>query len=340
MAYVPPRWLERLGTLLVPPAGVEHTLGDLAESSHADGHYLRQLVSVVPRVVWSQVRRRVTVVGIAFHAGSSGIALLVAHGFPKAPLFADPWAALRIAAPWVVWTAGCVLAAAYGPADKPTQSNRRLFGATAVAALAVSALLDVPVGRTAVALAATFGIVLLLSLPWLTQTPPPALSRETLVVHARLFQRGIRWRNARESLACVAVFGFSIRGAWTAGTTRAVTAHLLVAGGVAFVMAYLHLRAGARAVPDGADARTIWQFHRSEIARQRDILRAIVWWYLLPFVPGMVMTFVSRPGAPLNAAVGLIIVCGLFAFVRQLNLWGARWLDGELRKVDALEGQL
>ena len=34
------------------------------------------------------------------------------------------------------------------------------------------------------------------------------------------------------------------------------------------------------------------------------------------------------------------IVIAVFVVVWRLNVWGARQLDGELLKVDALEGQL
>jgi hypothetical protein len=85
-------------------------------------------------------------------------------GLPRRTLFAEPAGVLRLLAPWGVWTAGCILAGAYGPADKPTRSNPRLLVATVIAALATSALLDVPVGRTAMALAASSGIILVLDL--------------------------------------------------------------------------------------------------------------------------------------------------------------------------------
>ncbi|HEY6506591.1 MAG TPA: hypothetical protein VIY56_01175, partial [Vicinamibacterales bacterium] len=63
MPYSPPRWLDRFAGLLLPPASAEHTLGDLSEASRSNADYLRQLASVLPRVVWSQVRRRATIGG-------------------------------------------------------------------------------------------------------------------------------------------------------------------------------------------------------------------------------------------------------------------------------------
>jgi hypothetical protein len=139
----------------------------------------------------------------------------------------------------------------------------------------------------------------------------------------------------------VLVVGVNLRSLWTAEKPIQAAGHALLIGGVLFVMGYLHLRAASRVVPEHADPKTLWRFHRHELLRQRDILRAIVWWYLAPFVPGMVVLAAARwDNGAAPALGGAVIVLLLFAFVRQLNLWGAKFLDGELAKVDALEGQL
>ena len=188
-------------------------------------------------------------------------------------------------------------------------------------------------------LGAVYGSLLILSMPWLATTAPPPLSLDTLADHARRFQRGIWWRNPRESLACAVVLALNAPGLWQAETTIDRAGKLLLIAGVAFIMGFLHLRAASRAVPVDADVKTIWQFHRRELARQRDILRAIVWWYLMPFVPGMVvMAFSKRPASVPAAFVGMLVVVGVFALIWRLNLWGARWLDGELQKVDGAGG--
>jgi hypothetical protein len=339
MPYAPPRWLESLGHALVPPASAEHALGDLAECSHSSGDYARNLLSILPRVVWSQVRRRATMGGIAFTAVLTGV-LLLAQRFPGT-FFATPWSVPRLAVPWAVWVCGVALAAAYGPRNQPHALNWRVFAAFAAIAVASAAILDVPLLRIVTGFGMTLGVILVLSMPWLKRTAPPALSPATLPVHARNFQRGIWWRNARESAACVLVIAFNVGSLWRAQTPLQMAGHTLLIAGVLFVMAYLHLRAASRVVPEGADAKMLWHFHRHELVRQRDILRAIVWWYLAPFVPGMVVLGAARwdrGAAP--ALVGLVVVLFLFGFVRQLNLWGAKFLDGELAKVEALEGQL
>jgi hypothetical protein len=339
MPYSPPRWLEAVGGRLVPPSSAEHALGDLAECSRSRSDYARNLASILPRVVWSQVRRRATIGGIVFNAVLCGI-LLLAQRFPGT-FFATSWSVPRLAVPWALWVCGVALAAAYGPRQEPQALNWRLFAVFAAAAVASAAVLDVPLLRVVSGFAMTLGVILVLSMPWLKRPAPQALSPETLLTHAHSFQRGIWWRNARESAACVLVVVVNLRSLWTAEKPLQAAGHALLIGGVLFVMGYLHLRAASRVVPGQADAKTLWRFHRHELLRQRDILRAIVWWYLAPFVPGMVVLAAARWDTGAAPALGgAVIVLLLFAFVRQLNLRGAKFLDGELAKVDALEGRL
>ena len=112
--------------------------------------------------------------------------------------------------------------------------------------------------------------------------------------------------------------------------------------GMLFIIWFLHFRAGSRAVPGQAEAKDVLRFHQREIARQRDILRAVPLWYLLPFVPGMVAIAANKweTSSAAGALIGVPIIIGVFALIWRLNVWAARWLDRELHKVDALEGQL
>ncbi len=211
MPYSPPRWLESLGDALVPPASAEHVLGDLAESSPSGPAYLRNLVSILPRVIWSQVRRRATVGGIIFNAVLMAIALVACRRFPTAPHFADPGVWIRLGAPWATWVAGCALAEAYGPSGKPGW-NRKVFITTVLATLASAAGFGVPLVGVIMALGVVIATILMFSAPWRTTAPLAPLSLDTLSDHARLFQKVIWWRNARESVAAVVVLLLNTRG--------------------------------------------------------------------------------------------------------------------------------
>ena len=341
MPYSPPRWLESLGDALVPPASAEHVLGDLAESSPSGPAYLRNLVSILPRVIWSQVRRRATVGGIIFNAVLMAIALVACRRFPNNPDFADPWVWIRLGAPWATWVTGCALAEAYGPSGKPGW-NRKVFVATVLATLASAAGCGVPLVGVIIALGVVIATVLVLSAPWRTTGTLAPLSLDTLPDHARVFQKMIWWRNARETLGAAVVLLLNMRDLWRADGQLARTGNALIIAGMLFIIWYLYFRAGSRAVPGQAEAKDVLRFHQREIARQRDILRAVPLWYLLPFVPGMLAITASKweTSSAAGALIGVPVIIGVFALIWCLNVWAARWLDRELHKVNALEGLL
>ena len=336
MPYSPPPWLDRLAGLLLPPASAEHTLGDLAETSRSQADYLRQLASVLPRVVWSQVRRRATIGGTVFNALLSLMALLVALGVPTGAFFAAP-APWRLVVPWACWVAGNALAAAYGHPRRPTHWSRPVFVGWVAAALASAVALDIPVLRVALGLGGSLVLILALAMPWLTAVPLGPLSTDTLADHARLFQRSIWWRNMRESVAGMVVIGANVKGLWSAADPVARAGHVLIIAGVLFIMGFLHLRANSRPVPQDQGALALLAFHQRELARQRDILRAVPYWYLLPFVPGMLVGAASKWDATGANPVGaLLVVLVIFGLIWRLNAAGADWLDRKVGEVELL----
>jgi hypothetical protein len=335
--YSPSPWLERLAERLLPPACAEHVLGDLAESSTSRPTYLRNLISVLPHVVWSQIRRRVTVIGILFHATITSVFL--AAFLKSAYASGGRTVLLRAAVPWAIWVIGRTLAGAYGPRDKRAQPNRTLVVATALTALVAAAAISLPVVRVALALGAVYATLLLMSGPWIRQPPP--LSHDTLADHARLFQTRIWWRNIVESIAGLVILVANSRDLWYASSNVSRAAHGLLIAGVLFVIAFLHLRAHARPVPTDGAFMTMLRFHQRELARQRDILRLVPWWYLFPFVPGLlVLGAFHWQKSGLTGALGLLVLFVVFFLVWRLNVKAATLLDGQLHKVNALEGQL
>jgi hypothetical protein len=335
--YSPPLWLERIAEWLIPPACAEHILGDLAEASTSRAEYLRNLISIVPRVVWSQIRRRVTVGGMLFQAVIT--AAFLAAFLNSSAISNGPTVLLRAAVPWAIWVIGCALAAAYGRPNRPVRPNRTVLAATVLTTIAAAAATSLPVVRVAMAIGAVFGVLVLLSGPRIPQPPP--LSPDTLVDHVRLFQWRIWWRNLVESIAGVVIVAANVRDLWYAQSDVSRAGHVLLIVGVLFVIGFLHLRANPRPLPSDSALITMLRFHRRELARQRDILRLVPWWYLLPFVPGMLVMGASRwQVSAIGVAGGLLIGGSVFYMVWRLNVKAARLLDGELHKVDALEGQL
>jgi hypothetical protein len=331
-----PRWIERLAAALVPPASEEHVLGDIAETSRTPRQYVRNLLSILPHVVWTQVRRRATPGGIVFNGIVSGIAFLVSLG-PEAVFFDSAYGPLRLLAVWATWIAGCALSAAYGPRDKPIASNIWLFSATVAATLAMAALQNVPVVSIAIAIAALIAISLVFAMPFLKQKAPPPLSLESVADHARLFQRVVWWRNVREAAAALFVVGANTNDLYQGENAIATAARLLLIAGTLFIMWYLFARAGTRPVPDTVDADAVLRFHRGELTRQRDILRAVPLWYLLPFAPGFIAlalsNWSSQGPAVLLGLLGVLVLCTV---VWLLNVWAARSLQKQIADLDAI----
>ena len=51
----------------------------------------------------------------------------------------------------------------------------------------------------------------------------------------------------------------------------------------------LHLWGTARTLPSDLALTSALEFHRVQLERQRDLLRSVWWWYLLPFAPGVLV---------------------------------------------------
>ena len=335
-----PRSIERIGDWLVPPAAAEHVLGDLAETSSTPGQYVRRLASVLPHVIWSQMRRRATIGGIVFNTLFSGFFLTLFQGIAKERFLDEPTAWVRMLVLLFIWVTGNALSAAYGPPSKPMSWHSGIFFTTAALVLGTAAVLEVPVLGVGLALAVIYGTSLLLAMPWVMQKAPPPLSLDTLPQHARFFQRAIWWRNLREAAGAAVVLAFNVPDLFRADDPVKWTGHLLLVAGTLFIVGYLFTRAGTRRVPDNLDTQALLSFHRGEIVRQRNILLAVPLWYLLPFVPGMLATLASRWNVSTAAALGsLIAVSVIFIVVWRLNLWAASFLDKQLAEVAALDSR-
>jgi hypothetical protein len=175
------------------------------------------------------------------------------------------------------------------------------------------------------------------------------LSLEDIRSKSRKLQKTVKRRNLREyaaGLIVVAGFAYYIT-AFASALIRAGCG--LTIAGTLFVMYALHRRGAARAAPSEAGRSTCVDFHRKELQRQRDLLRGIWSWYLLPFVPGVLVSLfgffvlaMEQPTAPARApliiltfAVTILGVAALFLVVAMLNRRAARRLQ---RDIDALDG--
>ena len=95
----PPELAEDLVGWLLPPACREEVLGDLCESYENVLQYALSAATVIPRVIFSQIRRNTA--AWIFLITTCGICYSVADGVVNLSLEGDPRALLRLAIPVV-----------------------------------------------------------------------------------------------------------------------------------------------------------------------------------------------------------------------------------------------
>jgi len=165
------------------------------------------------------------------------------------------------------------------------------------------------------------------------------LSLEEIRLRAARFERRIHSRNVREYVAGVVVIGL-----FTLQLSRAhgwrLTPPALVIAGTLYVLFQLHRRASARPLPADLGRQASIAFHRAELERQRDAIRGVWHWYLLPFVPGLAAGLaVTAIDHGINAtwnktaAVFVLVFMGIWA----LNRRGARTLTRKIEELKAME---
>lgn len=165
-------------------------------------------------------------------------------------------------------------------------------------------------------------------------------SLDDLRAGARRMQRRVALRNALEYVACVAVFAcFALYIAIFPFPLMRVGSALVMIG--TLVVAWqLHRRASGRPLPSDAGARSWLDYQRAQLERQRDALRSVMWWYVAPLVPGiLVFRWGVETELPADApfAFGWLpnaIVAGVMLAVIALNRYAARKLQ---QRIDALE---
>lgn len=171
------------------------------------------------------------------------------------------------------------------------------------------------------------------------------MSLDEIHKKAQRFQRTILWRNLREYLAAAFVVACFSSFLWRFDGILIRTGSALVIAGALYIVYQLHKRGSAKTVPADLASMTCLNFHRDELERQRDLLRSVWRWYLLPIVPGLVLFLIGHavkvPPEHWGAFGVTAAVCAaVFASVGALNQWAARRLQRQIDELDALEKEL
>ncbi len=168
----------------------------------------------------------------------------------------------------------------------------------------------------------------------------PTISLDDLRAGARRFNRRIALRNALEYAACVLVMigfaGYVVHFPFLFIRIGSV----LIMAGTLVVAWQLHRRGSSQPLPADAGARSWLAFRIAQLARQRDALRSVPWWYVGPFVPGLVVfrcgvEFELDASAPFARGwKANALIAGVLLLVIAWNLFAAWRLQ---RRIDALE---
>jgi len=177
---------------------------------------------------------------------------------------------------------------------------------------------------------------------------PPKISPEQLRHTMNKFERRIFLRNAREYAAgvfVIAAFGFY---EWKFPAPLMRIGSGLVIAGTLYILFQLHRRASFQPAPAGLGLNTCIEFHRQSLERQRDALRSIWSWYLLPLVPGLAVFMLGaavsqwtahperlgRIVTSFSVQVGIDAV--VFFGIWRLNQWTAGKLQAQIDEISAL----
>lgn len=157
------------------------------------------------------------------------------------------------------------------------------------------------------------------------------------------FYRKVRRRNVIEYVGCAfVVVAFGSYVFILPQTLQKIGSAWIVLA--TFYVAWQLHRRGSAISPETAGQVPIYEFVRAQLVRQRDALRSIFWWYILPFLPGLAM-ILAGSGLVVPAGGGppiwvrllsLAATIGIIAVVWLLNQLSARILQRRISEIDAL----
>jgi hypothetical protein len=179
---------------------------------------------------------------------------------------------------------------------------------------------------------------------WQTQPAEP-LTRPVNEIRERAakFEKTIKRRDLKEYLAAAfVVAAFSLCMVIIPNTIVKIGCGLIIAGHL-YVSWHLYREGSASTLPFDAVFGTCLSYHRSELMRQRDLLRGVLFWYIGPLIPGYAVfiwgiadMLAGRLQAVIQAAILMVVVA---LAVLGLNWWGARKLQRQIDELDDLGKQ-
>ena len=117
--------------------------------------------------------------------------------------------------------------------------------------------------------------------------------------------------------------------------------HGLVIAGTLFIIHRIRTRAQFDPIPVDGAAAVLIAAYRRQLERQRDLLRTITSWYLLPLLPGMAVLVVAQTmarGTPGGAWGTFVLFLVVAVLTRQLNFRVAGKVQDKIDRLKTVIG--
>ena len=360
----PPKAIEAVVGLLIPPVHREHVLGDLHERCTSPWQYLMDSVRTVPLVILSQIARttapRVLLMEACAVYGSFLAAVWLQGVWSQGTSFLfEQSEVLQLVIPAIAGLLALVVGDAYATPGIERRLRSTLGAALCVAfaflsqaALSVS-YPDLVTPRWIMILGGGMSLLLLSTLrlwflPGVDRLRPAPVSGGVSMTHkeirrkAQEFETKIKRRNRGEYIAVavlVAIFGWQL--ASSANLIANIGGALIIAGAL-YVAHHLRKQGSAKTLPADAAFVNSVAFYRTELERQRDLLRRVWLWYLGPLIPGGVVMYWGLGAADrysVQSLVGGTVVMLFLLLIGKLNKMAAGQLQHEIDELQAVRSQ-
>jgi len=322
LVKAPPKAIEALVAILLPPACREEVLGDLHERFISPRHYISDAVFTVPCVVASRIRRTTDLQVFAMEAFAVYVSFLcAAWQWAGRAFLGEQRGLVRLAIPTVAALIALVLRRAYAVPGRRSRWAPFLDAACGAGGAALSQAALWNIGRELVLplwILISGGATTVLLLAALRMVLAPresggqagvqggnaAMSPKDVTEKSQKFVRKVRRKNFSLWFAVILVAGvllflmrqdaaFHSRSGWlAAGVIIAVALYMIV-------QVYRKGWSGETAPPEASASRG---YYRAQLQRRRAALRGIWSWYVGPML-AILLTFAlqvpfSHPDEP------------------------------------------
>ena len=112
----------------------------------------------------------------------------------------------------------------------------------------------------------------------------------------------------------------------------------LIIAGALWNMVHLRRRGCAGSIPEESTHESLVEFYRAELIRQRDLLKNVMTWAIVPVIPGMVTFLAANLTAHPRAWTAVIpfgaISALVFTLIWSANRHAALELEQEIQALD------